>query len=71
MKWTLREEDTFEKRHMNELIGASGVPGIPVKDAWTGLQTLMQKNDAYLKPAELYRYWTLIRSKTPYVYYQH
>ncbi|KAH7725120.1 hypothetical protein AAVH_07398 [Aphelenchoides avenae] len=39
-KWTLREEDTFVKRHMSELMAPTDVAGagagIPVKDAWTG-----------------------------------
>ncbi|KAH7725112.1 hypothetical protein AAVH_07390 [Aphelenchoides avenae] len=66
-KWTLREEDTFVKRHLSELMAQTdaAVPdaGIPVDAAWKWLQILMQKQGTYVNPSELDRYWTIIEQR--------
>ncbi|KAH7725115.1 hypothetical protein AAVH_07393 [Aphelenchoides avenae] len=66
-KWTLREEDTFVKRHLSELMAPTDATDpdavIPVDAAWTWLQILMQKQGTYVKPSELDRYWTIIEQR--------
>ncbi|KAH7696211.1 hypothetical protein AAVH_36721, partial [Aphelenchoides avenae] len=64
-KWTLREEETFEKRHMSEQMAPAdpvNISGVPVKDVWLALQVLMRKQGAHIiNPSELGRYWTIIK----------
>lgn len=65
---TRREEHTFEKLHMSELMAPADVNGsrvgIPVENVWSGLQTLMQKSGTHLRPGELYSYRKVIERKS-------